>query len=118
MKDSGKVLDRGNILQGGKKFDSGSNTDNKTSREAFRNAKDQNGVPRSQQPEKTTTVPDRNSGKPLKQYEYSNSKGEKVAIRKVNAVNYPDGGKQGPHYNAGKTKSETDKLKQHHKYGN
>ncbi|NDW17918.1 hypothetical protein D0T53_03170 [Dysgonomonas sp. 216] len=97
-------------------FDGANSTTNKTSREALRNAKDQNGIPRSQQPDKTSIVRDKNTGKPLKQYEYTNSKGEKVLIRKDNPVKYPDGGSQGKHYNAGKIEEKTDKLKQHHNY--
>lgn len=57
-----------------------------------------------------------NTGKPLKQYEYKNSKGEKVVIRRDNPTAYKDGGGQGKHHNAGKPKLETDKLKQHHDY--
>lgn len=94
-----------------KKFDAkSSDTASDTSKEAFRNAKDQNGVPRSQQPDKTTTVRDKNTGENLKQYEFTNSKGEKVTIRKDNPTQFKDGTHQGPHYNAG----SGDKLKQHH----
>lgn len=46
----------------------------------------------------------------VKQYEYTNSKGEKVTIRQDKPANYPDGGGQPAHYNAGKNK----KLDQHH----
>lgn len=49
----------------------------------------------------------------VKQYEYTNSKGEKVTIRQDNKASYPDGGTQPPHFNAG----EKDPLKQHHNYG-
>jgi hypothetical protein len=58
-------------------------------------------------------TPDTKTGKPLRTYDFTNSKGELKTIRKDNPVTYPDGGKQGPHYNAGKTGN---KLKQHHNY--
>lgn len=110
----GAIVDKiGSVV---KKFDGGSSTTSETRREAFRKAKDQNGIPRSSQPNTTYTVPDKNTGKPLQQYEYTNSKGEKVVIRKDNPVTYPDGGQQGTHYNAGKPKEEAEKLKQHHNY--
>ena len=53
------------------------------------------------------------TGKPLKQNEYTNSKGEKVQVRKDNPKTYPDGGTQGNHYNAGQAGK---KLDQHHNY--
>ncbi len=49
----------------------------------------------------------------MKQYEYTNSKGEKVQVRKDNPKTYPDGGTQGNHYNAEQTGK---KLDQHHNY--
>ena len=96
-----------------KTFNAQNNTQSTTQSEAFRKAKDQNGVPRSKQPDKTYIVRDKNSGKPLKTYDFTNSKGKKITIRKDNPVTYPDGGKQGPHFNAG---SSGGKLKQHHYY--
>jgi hypothetical protein len=48
------------------------------------------------------------------QYEFTNSKGEKVTIRQDQATTYSDGGYQAPHYNAGN--SSDNKLKQHHYY--
>ncbi|WP_430968324.1 HNH/endonuclease VII fold putative polymorphic toxin [Spongiimicrobium sp. 2-473A-2-J] len=100
---------------GNKKFNGKADTKSTTSREAFRNAKDQNGIPRSQQPDKTFNTPDKNTGQNLKTYEFTNSKGEKVQIRKDNPRTFPDGGKQGPHFNAGKAGQ---KLKQHHNFDN
>jgi hypothetical protein len=51
----------------------------------------------------------------VKQYEYTNSKGEKVKIRQDKPVSGNSGkGSQPAHYNAGKE----EKLKQHHTYGN
>jgi len=101
-----------------KKFDGQQDTHSETRREAFRKAKDQNGVPRSAQPDKTSTTRDKNTGKPLRTYEYTNSKGKKIVIRKDNPVTYPDGGQQGEHYNAGNPAENNGKLKQHHNYGN
>lgn len=49
----------------------------------------------------------------MKQYEYTNSKGEKVQVRKDNPKTYSDGGTQGNHYNAGQAGK---KLDQHHNY--
>jgi len=51
---------------------------------------------------------------PIKsEYQYTNSKGEKVSIRKDNATKYGDGGKgdQGDHYNAGETGKKLDQRK-------
>lgn len=48
------------------------------------------------------------------QYEFTNSKGEKVTICQDQATTYSDGGYQAPHYNAGN--SSDNKLKQHHYY--
>lgn len=98
----------------------GSDTNSGSSREALRKAKDENGIPRSQQPDKTIK-PNTKEGKEagldnrnVKQYEYTNSQGEKVTIRQDKAAKYNQGGKgdQGPHYNAGQGEA----LKQHHYY--
>jgi hypothetical protein len=96
------------------KFGAGNSTNSKTQKESFNKTKNANGIPKSQKPDKQYSVPDKNTGKPLRQYEYTNSKGKKVTIRKDNPVTYPDGGKQGKHYNAGP--SSAPKLKQHHNY--
>ena len=110
-------------IGGGKKFNGKQSTNNVTSKEAFRNAKDQNGIPRSQQPDKTIkpNTPDgKNAGldsRNVKQYEFTNSKGEKIIIRQDKPAKYgsPNGaGDQGPHYNAGKAGSNL--SKQHHNY--
>ena len=98
-------------------FDRKGDTNSKSPKEALGKAKEENGIPRSQQPDKTTKVADKNTGKPLRQYEYTNSKGEKVIVRKDNPITYPDGGKQGKHYNAGNPSQNNGKLKQHHNYG-
>jgi hypothetical protein len=118
---TGRNAQKNQNSDGGKNggtFGAGKDTKSNTQKEAFNKAKDQNGIPRSQQPEKQYNTPDKNTGKSLRTYEYKNSKGEKVLVRKDNPVTYPDGGKQGKHYNAGKIKENTEKLKQHHDYGN
>jgi len=108
----------------GPRFDGGQDTFNGSSREAFRNAKEQNGVPRSQQPDKVIK-PNTPEGKAkgldnrnVSQHEFTNSKGEKVSIRKDKPAKYNDGGKgdQGPHYNAGKNAKQPKDLNQHHNY--
>jgi RHS repeat-associated protein len=104
----------------GKTFNGKQDTHSDTKKEAFNKAKDQNGIPRSTQPDRTIKVDEVSKGKPtgkkLREYQYTNSKGEKVSIRKDNKTTYPEGGQgdQGDHYNAGKT---GEKLKQHHTYG-
>ena len=103
-----------------KTFCGRSDTVSETSREAFRKAKEQNGIPRSQQPDRTVK-PNTEAGNDaglrngnVVQYEFTNSKGEKVTIRQDQATTYSDGGYQAPHYNAGN--SSDNKLKQHHYY--
>ncbi|MDD3036927.1 HNH/endonuclease VII fold putative polymorphic toxin [Bacteroides sp.] len=118
-KTIGKIDDAG---QAAKKFDGGLDTKSVSGNEALRNAKDQNGIPRRQQPDKTIK-PNTPEGatanlnnRNVRQYEYTNSKGEKVTIRQDKPATYGQGGKgdQSPHYNAEKN----EKLKQHHYYGN
>jgi len=96
-----------------KKFNGKADTQSVTSKQAFREAKDQNGIPRSQQPDRTYNTTDKNTGENLRTYEFTSSMGEKVQIRKDRPRTYPDGGSQGPHYNAGNSGG---KLKQHHNY--
>ena len=117
--DGVKAIDKTNDARKSVKFGSGADTSSKTSKEAFRKAKDSNGIPRSKQPDEVGFDVDKNTGEPLKLYEFKNSKGESVIIRKDNSITYPDGGYQGPHYNAGKGKIKDKpkpKLKQHHNY--
>lgn len=99
------------------KFNSKTSTNSFTTKEGFRKAKDANGVARSAQPDNTYTVPEKGTGKPLKQMDFTNSNGKKVSIRKDNPKKYNDGGKgdQGLHFNAG---PKGQKLKQHHNVGN
>lgn len=103
-------------LQNDKKFGGQNDTESKSGKAAHRQAKDQNGVPRSQQPDKQYKTPAKNTGKSLRTYEYTNSKGKKVVVRKDNPTKYKDGGSQGNHYNAGDPKQNNGKLKQHHNY--
>jgi len=86
--------------------DTKSNSANK----ALRQTKEQNAIPRSQQPGKVLkprTDAFKNAGlvrgKNLKQYQYTSSKGEKVIFRVDEVVKYGDGekGDQTPHFNAG-----------------
>lgn len=104
---SGKGNDKGGSFNDKQDTQSGSES------EAFRNGKDRNGIPRSQQPDKTSTVPDKNTGKPLKLFEFTNSFGDKVVMRRDNTRVYSDGYRQGPHFNAGPAGA---KLKQHHNF--
>ena len=84
--------------------------------EAFRKAKNANGIPNSRDPINTgqpQKIPDRNNpGKFVYQYEFDNDYNEKISIRLDNATEYKESdGNQGPHYNAG---IQGTKLKQHH----
>ena len=97
-------------------FNSKEDSESRSAREAFRTAKDRNGIARCQSPkEHPTKLPDRNNPKQhVTEYKFNNVHGEEISIRKDNPVDYKDGGpKQGPHYNAGPT---DEKLKQHHNY--
>ncbi len=104
-----------------KSFGGKHDTESKTPRESLRKAKEENAIPRSQQPDKTIkpNTDDGNAAnlndKNVKQYEYTNSKGEKVTIRQDKPEKYNDGGQgdQPPHFNAGESGK---KLKQHHNY--
>ncbi len=115
------ISETANHVQGAAKaFNGQADTYSETASKAFRNAKDQNGVPKSQQPDRTIK-PNTEAGNAaglrddnVVQYEFTNSKGEKVIIRQDKTTTYPDGGVQPPHYNAGK--SSDNKLKQHHYY--
>ena len=121
LKKDGRMSEMSSSEKSGResrKFGGGVDTKSTSPNEALRKAKDQNGIPRSQQPNKTIK-PDTKEGQAaglregnIKQYEYTNSKGERITIRQDAPHTYPDGGKQKGHYNAGKTNA--DKLKQHH----
>ena len=92
--------------------------------QALNNAKEQNGIPNSQQPDQTVkpNTPEGNAAgldnRNVKQYEYTNSKGEKVLIRQDKPAAYGQGGTgdQGPHFNAGTPTQDKSKLTQHHYY--
>ena len=98
-----------NKKEGGKNggtFGAKQDTNASNQNKALNNAKEQNGIPKSQQPDKTiksgtpegdkTKLDNRN----VKQYEYTNSKGEKVTIRQDKPTTYSDGGSQPAHFNA------------------
>jgi RHS repeat-associated protein len=80
-------------------------------------AKEANGIPRSAQPDaviKPGTPAGNAAGldsRNVRQYEFTNSKGEKISIREDKAATYPDGGTQSRHFNAGPSGG---KLEQHH----
>jgi len=102
-------------------FNGQNDTHSTTSREAFRKAKDENGIPRSQQPDKTIK-PNTPEGieagldsRNIVQHEFTNSAGKKTWIRQDRPALYNEGGvgDQGPHYNAGQ---KSQKLSQHHNY--
>jgi uncharacterized protein RhaS with RHS repeats len=93
-----------------------------TARQALRNAKEANRIPRSAQPDRTIkpNTPEGNElgldNRNVKLYEYTNSDGQKIHIRQDKAASYGQGGigDQKPHFNAGPAGS---KLRQHHYYG-
>jgi hypothetical protein len=106
-----------------KTFGGKQSTESITSKEAFGKAKEANGIPRSQQPDKIIKVntPEGKAAgldsRNVKQYEFTNSKGEKVTIRQDKPAKYGDPkgvGDQGKHYNAGKVGENL--SKQHHNY--
>jgi RHS repeat-associated protein len=88
-----------------------------TRKQALANAKEANGIPRSAQPDSVIKpgTPEGNAAgldsRNVRQYEYTNSKGEKISIREDKPASYPDGGSQPAHLNAGKS---GEKLEQHH----
>jgi hypothetical protein len=88
----------------------------------LRKAKEANGIPKSAQPDRTIkpNTPEGNQlgldGRNVKQYEYTNSSGQKISIRQDKAAGYGQGGvgDQKTHFNAGPAGQN---LKQHHYYG-
>jgi hypothetical protein len=116
-RDAMKLHTEGNKSFGGEK-----DTKSETANQALNNAKEQNSIPKSQQPDKTVkpNTPEGDKAgldnRNVKQYEYTNSKAEKVIIRQDKPAQYNDGGTgdQPPHFNAGKASDS--KLKQHHYY--
>lgn len=85
-----------------------------TRKQAFNTAKDVNNIPRCQSPNRQYTVPDKDSGANLRQWEYTNLNGQKIDIREDKPKNYPGGGQQSAHFNAGESNSKLNK--QHHYY--
>ena len=84
-------------------------------------SKEANGIARSGSPDSVAKVgtPAGDAAKldnrNVRQYEYTNSNGEKISIREDKAAKYGGGGKgdQTPHFNAGK---KGENLTQHHYY--
>ena len=109
--------------KGNRTFGGRQSTESNYSKEAFGKAKEANEIPRSQQPDKTIK-PNTPEGKEagldnrnIKQYEFTNSKGERIIIRQDKPAQYggPNGkGNQSEHFNAGK--SNENLSKQHHYY--
>jgi hypothetical protein len=73
-----------------------------------------NKIPRSQSPNRQYTVPDKDTGANLRQWEYTNMNGQKIDIREDRPKDYPNGGQQSAHFNAGDSGSKLNK--QHHYY--
>ena len=94
-------------LEGG---DGEKDTNNKTAKTALRNAKEQNKVAKSVQPDSTRYTPEKGTGKRLRTDYYTNSDGKPIGIRKDNPRKYNDGGEQGSHYNAGPLKKKNQKY--------
>ena len=85
-------------------------------RGAFRQAKRDAGIPVSQQPNKVTIIKDRATGKKIKVYEFTNTKGIKIEIRDDKYGHYygeKNPQNRGPHFNSGK---KGNKLKDHYDY--
>jgi RHS repeat-associated protein len=80
-------------------------------RAAFRAAKSDMGIARSAQPLRVARVRDKHTGSLLRQYEFRNANGEIIQIREDLPRIYSDGGRQGPHFNAGRA---GDKLREHY----
>jgi RHS repeat-associated protein len=102
-------------------FDGQQDTESATPREAFRKAKEQNAIPRSQQPDRTIkpNTPEGDDrgldSRNVKQYEFDkNSKGQKVVIRQDKEAIYPTGPPQPPHFNAGQNPQTPKDASQHH----
>jgi hypothetical protein len=114
------------IVKANGTFGDKKDTQSKTDKEGLRNAKDRNGVPRSQQPDRTVKpgTPEGDAAgldhRNEVQHEYTNSEGKKVVIRKDKPHEYGDGGKgdQGKHYNAGQEPQNQKDLNQHHNISN
>ncbi len=111
----------GNLASGKGRLNEG-DTESDNGNQALNKAKQIEGIPQSQQPDKTikaNTPEGAEMGldpkKNVKQFEYTNSQGQKKSIRQDKAVQYKDGGSQGTHYNSG---NSGQKLEKHHYYGN
>ncbi|CAF1385508.1 unnamed protein product [Rotaria magnacalcarata] len=77
-------------------FNDRRDTNNESRKAASQNAKDANGITRSQSPTAVTHIPEvRNgfaAGRYMRQNEYNNQYGQLISIREDPAVRYPDGG--------------------------
>ena len=88
------------------------NTYSPTRKQAFNMAKDVNNIPRCQSPDRQYKVKDKDTGNDLRQWEYTNLNGQKIEFREDKPKDYPGGGKQSGHINAGDAGSKLNK--QHH----
>lgn len=90
------------------------NTESSTRSQAFNTAKDVNSIPRSQSPDRQYKVTDKETNAELRQWDYTNNRGEDITIREDKPKQYPDGGQQGSHFNVGDAGSKL--SRQHHYY--
>ncbi len=93
-----------------------------TRKQALNEAKKEHGVPKSASPDKVYK-PGTKEGAEMgldkrnkRMYEYTNKDGKKVYIREDKPASYPDGGKQGPHFNAGSTSNPSKSPNGTHHY--
>ncbi|MDA8018097.1 MAG: hypothetical protein MPN21_11685 [Thermoanaerobaculia bacterium] len=108
----------GMLLPGGGYGVAGKQVAKRGRRGAFREAKQQNGIPVSQQPDHVIRpgTPDGDAaelrpGQNGRLYQFTNEQGHKIDIREDFPTTYPDGGSQGPHFNSGPS---GDTLRGHH----
>lgn len=82
-------------------------TESETRNGALREAKRTNGVPVTQNPRVITpnsaegAAAGLRPGENIRLYEYRNIHGQRIWVREDGAVTYPDGGRQGAHFNSG-----------------
>jgi hypothetical protein len=70
-------------------FGGGRDTQSQTARQAFRKAKFQNGIPLSQKPLRQYYTPDKhNPNQQLRTYDFKNSYGKPISIRKDIPVSF------------------------------
>ncbi|CAF1272695.1 unnamed protein product [Adineta steineri] len=90
------------------------NTESDTRKQAFHTAKYANDIPLSQASSRQYMVKDKNTNENLRQWEYTNTKGQKIDIREDRSKIYANGGTQNKYFNAGESGSKLNK--QHHYY--